>query len=263
MKKSLINKMKKAAVIGLAGATILTSGCAELLNAAWEESQLPKLGVTKRTAINAASAYAGYAIETNENLTYEEKQRVHTLKNFTDSQLNDFQDKKLAERQYYQRPQESDFQRAVRLMRAREALELQKQEAAQIGKIEKMWIDHNVYLGEEKGMNIHTKFRIKNRKNSPVGVVTYFYNVNGEKLMDKDGWYNSVDGQVCTLVKKLRPGYEDTTYEDATMFIPNSQLDITKPGKHELKFQVWLWDYNAQPAKNLSKSEWGYINLIK
>jgi len=137
MKKSLINRLKQTAVIGLAGATILTSGCAELLNAAWEESQLPKLGVTKRTAINAASAYAGYAIETNENLTYEEKQRVHTLKNFTDSQLNDFQDKKLAERQYYQRPQESDFQRAVRLMRAREALELQKQEAAQIGKIRK------------------------------------------------------------------------------------------------------------------------------
>ena len=133
------------------------------------------------------------------------------------------------------------------------------------GDIQKVWVDHNVYgnKGRERGIKIHTKFRIANNKGWPTQIGAYFNHRNGSKLEDDDGLYNTTDGQVCVGSKKLIPSYVDTTYHDVTMFMPSDQFDINKKGRHNLKFNVILWDYSEGTPKQLDKSNWKYINYNK
>lgn len=42
-------------------------------------------------------------------------------------------------------------------------------------KIEQVWLEYNVYSGNERGMKIHVKFSVNNMLNKSGNVVAYFY----------------------------------------------------------------------------------------
>jgi len=130
------------------------------------------------------------------------------------------------------------------------------------GNIESVWTEYNVYKEGEKGMVIHTKFKINNHQGKLAKISAFFHHKDGRRLLDKDNLYG-INGQVAISNPNLKPGYKNATYEDVEMFIPTSQLDIDEKGVHQLKFHVSLFDDPSNYGRKLAGSSWNYIAFTK
>ena len=76
------------------------------------------------------------------------------------------------------------------------------------GKIEKVWLEHNVYSDGEKGMNIHVNFNVNNMKG---------------KICECTPYYNFTNAQgsyIMTAHKRFTPSYENAKYADFILFAP-------------------------------------------
>ncbi len=112
-----------------------------------------------------------------------------------------------------------------------------------IAKIEHVELKHNLFDSNgNKGMEIHTKFRVLSRKGKSIGLAAYIYQNNGEMLRDRNGLYVSDEGQVGNSGSILKPGYDNAYYEDEVIFMPYGELDGTNIGRNSLKVRVILWD---------------------
>ena len=130
-----------------------------------------------------------------------------------------------------------------------------------IAQIERVWVDYDS-LDESgnKGMKIHSKFKTWNMRGERIRFAAYFYNINGLVLKDRDGQYSSVDRQVSTTGRILSPNFDNTLYEDETMFMPYNQLDLIDIGKQDLKFQVILWKKDTEVKfSQITKSD--FVNF--
>ena len=119
--------------------------------------------------------------------------------------------------------------------------------------IQKVWVDHNVYENGNKGMRIHIKMNVYNLRSKQGRAVAYFYTSSGTALVDRNNQYNTNIGTVCCS-GNLNPGYDNTLYEDFTVFMPYYELHISTKGSY--KFFVSIWDYNTSPHKELTQSDW-------
>ena len=140
-----------------------------------------------------------------------------------------------------------------------------KQEGARsniTAKIEKVWMEHDVWENGEKGMRIHVKFDNKNMKGHTGRVIAYFYwdDTNGNPLKDRDNRYHTTDGNVC-VGEGFTPSYDNSTYNDFKLFMPLDQFDITTSGKHSIKFFVAIRDNTI--GEQLTDSDWQYITYTK
>lgn len=122
------------------------------------------------------------------------------------------------------------------------------------GEIQDIWTNHNVFENEEKGMRIHLKFNIKNHRMERARVSIYFHERNGDKLKDSDGEYRTRNGQV-NVSRDLTPSYDNAIYNDFILFMPYKQLDLSRSGKHRLKFDVLIWDRTTNPATRICESD--------
>ena len=119
--------------------------------------------------------------------------------------------------------------------------------------IQKVWVDHNVYENGNKGMRIHIKMNVYNLRSKQGRAVAYFYTSSGTALVDRNNQYNTNTGKVC-CPGNLNPGYDNTLYEDFTVFMPYYELHISTKGSY--KFFVSIWDYSTSPHKELTQSDW-------
>ncbi|HKP53216.1 MAG TPA: hypothetical protein VJ183_11265 [Chloroflexia bacterium] len=123
--------------------------------------------------------------------------------------------------------------------------------------IQSMTVDHNVTQSGEKGMLIHLKFTIDNVKGRDCKASAYFYYATGEKLLDTNGKLNTTDGQVAVSTD-FKPGFDSTQYDDLTIFMPVSELDLPA-GEFDLKFRVEI--YNLPKVGSLATSEFYEFNV--
>ncbi len=110
------------------------------------------------------------------------------------------------------------------------------------GNIEQVWVDHNVYQGNVKGMKIHVKFTVNNMLNKTGRVSAYFHHSNGTALNDYNDSHRTSDGKVSTGTD-YKPGYQNCRYEDLTIFMPYDELHCTGKGQYDLKFNCIVWDH--------------------
>lgn len=125
---------------------------------------------------------------------------------------------------------------------AREAAEARQQELEQYAvtaTIQSVWVDHNVFENDVKGMRIHVKFSINNLQQVPCTATAYFYLDSGEALRDFNHKYNTTDGHV-SVSTSFTPGYVNTSYNDLQLFMPYSELHMNK-GTYQLKFFIQLF----------------------
>jgi len=122
------------------------------------------------------------------------------------------------------------------------------------GKFHQIWVEHNVYEGDEKGMKIHTKFDVDHVKDVPCRAGVYFHYSSGEKLKDCNNSYRAEDGQVA-VNKDFTPPYEGTMYEDFEIFMPSSELHLGN-GKYDLKFKIQLY---VKGGDFFATSNWFYF----
>jgi len=108
------------------------------------------------------------------------------------------------------------------------------------GKFHSVWVDHNCYKNNEKGMNIHAKFEVDNLKGVDCKAAAYFYYSSGGKLRDSNNSYCTNDGYVSSYGVGFTPTYDGALYSDLELFMPYDELHLSN-GKHELKFYIALY----------------------
>lgn len=106
------------------------------------------------------------------------------------------------------------------------------------GKVERVWIDHDVTEEGQFGMRIHVKFTVTDMKGVDSYLAIYFERENGTRLSSSDNKFQSKAGDVAAY-RSLKPGYDRTVYNDLTVFIPYSELHLGI-GDHKLKMDIDL-----------------------
>jgi hypothetical protein len=123
-------------------------------------------------------------------------------------------------------------------------------------KFERMWVDYNVTEGGRRGMRIHTSFRVFDLKNQSLYLAIYFQKKDGTKLLTDDRNFRSTNGQVA-IFKPLRPAYDDTVYDDATLFMPYEELNLD-PGFYELQMDADVIYENGDLVEHLNFYDFEY-----
>ena len=105
---------------------------------------------------------------------------------------------------------------------------------------DKMWMDYDVYEDGVKGMRMHVKFTAYDMLNMDAYLAIYFKHSgeSGDYLKDKNGKYNSSDGNVA-VYKSINPSYNPAVYDDLQIFMPYSELDLSA-GDYQLTMDVKL-----------------------
>jgi len=102
-------------------------------------------------------------------------------------------------------------------------------------------------------MRIRSKLSLAGQKNETVEVVAYFHHAgDGEPLRDQDSRYRTGNGYVSTG-QKIQPQYDVTNWNDFSLFIPYTQLDVDR-GLHELEFDVVVYRRNGDRVVKLAES---------
>ncbi len=125
-------------------------------------------------------------------------------------------------------------------------------------KIGSIYVEHNVWQGDNFGMIIHTKFYIDNFAYETGSVQAYFSFGNNAEILDTDGNYASPDGQVSSF-ESFTPIYRKTEYNDFKLFIPYSQLHLLLKMQNNLIVDVFIWDNSDYPHTKLAESSIHFI----
>lgn len=102
---------------------------------------------------------------------------------------------------------------------------------------ERMWVDYDIVQGGEKGMRIHVKFKVYEMKGMSGYLAIYFQEKDGTPLQDSNSKFDSADGTVA-VYREITPGYATTAYDDYQVFMPYSELDLSRAGTYNLKMDV-------------------------
>jgi|GEM_PF-3579106 len=116
------------------------------------------------------------------------------------------------------------------------------------GKIENVWVEHNVFQNGLKGMKIHVKFSVYGMLNKQGTCIAWFFYSNGTAVKDTNGIYKSSDGQV-SVGEKYKPSYDNAICNDFLMFMPYNELHLNR-GSYNLKFHIGLFDQNNKQIAN-------------
>ncbi len=110
-----------------------------------------------------------------------------------------------------------------------------------------MWVDYDVRQGGKLGMVAHIKANVFDMKGKTGYIAFYFQKKDNTKLFTSNQTYRSNDydreGQVVAYYA-INPGYDNTLYEDASIFMPYSEFNVPV-GRHELVMDVDLIDKNG------------------
>lgn len=124
--------------------------------------------------------------------------------------------------------------------------------------IENIWVDHNFYRDNVKGMLIHVHFSVYDMKGREDQVTVYFYNdSSGEPLRDLNDSHCTGNGEVATY-EYYTPLYDGSEYSDFTIFMPYSEFHLYS-GEYDLKFYVVIWGGDSK----LAESDWQYFTYTK
>lgn len=117
------------------------------------------------------------------------------------------------------------------------------------GKINKVWLEHNVIKNGENGMVIHADINVSGVKGNKIKAIAYFYDSNKNKLEGNTSGYLTSNNQVCASDVSTST-YEDSHWKDFDIFIPLRAIPL-KPGSHtyyilldirDVTQGIWLTD---------------------
>lgn len=126
--------------------------------------------------------------------------------------------------------------------------------------LQKVWVDYDVTIQGEYGMNIHLDFTTYNMKGIPVELAIYFDYYDGNDLVwlkDNNGRYKSPGGYVG-VAKKITANYETSVFTDVQIFMPYDELDLDA-GEHDLSMEIYI---NNLPPRTGSVAFLGYKDFV-
>jgi hypothetical protein len=104
--------------------------------------------------------------------------------------------------------------------------------------VNRIWVDYNVTEDGRKGMRIHVNFEVTGLKGVESKLTARVMKENGTFLTNSNTGYSNSEGQLAVSFD-MNPGYPTTVYKDAEIFLPYSEINISR-GKWNLKIDVDL-----------------------
>jgi hypothetical protein len=123
-------------------------------------------------------------------------------------------------------------------------------------KVNRIWVDYNITEGGKKGMRIHVNFEVTGLKGVESKLVARVMRENGTFLTNSSSGYSNDDGQLAVAFE-MNPGYPTTVYKDADMFMPYSEINVSR-GKYTLKFDIDLNYADGELIKHLDVYEFEF-----
>jgi len=121
------------------------------------------------------------------------------------------------------------------------------QHSAQINSIS---VSQNQDIDGKNGIIIHVSFDVQNMKGKVGCISAYFYDNDGNALIDLNNSYYTTTGKVATSTN-FTPSYDNSTYKDLTLKIPYGELHQSGTYSRTIKFHVSVWDNSVSPHKEI------------
>jgi hypothetical protein len=123
-------------------------------------------------------------------------------------------------------------------------------------RFDKIWVDYDVTEEGKLGMRIHLKFTVYEMKGMSSYIRIMYMDEDNQKLKDNNKSFYTTGGDVATF-RSLKPGYEPTDYDDLTLFMPYSELDLIA-GKYNLQMDVDLTYEDGELIQHLAFKDFEY-----
>lgn len=122
--------------------------------------------------------------------------------------------------------------------------------------IHNIWVEHNVYRDNEKGLVFHVDFEVENMNGKTGTCACYFYDESGKALTDLDKRCRTEDDKV-SVGEDFTPTSDKCRFEDVQLFIPYSQFHLNGVGNYRLKCRIILWNHLLD---ELNEYHWIHFN---
>jgi len=122
--------------------------------------------------------------------------------------------------------------------------------------VKSVTVSENVDVDNKKGLSVHVTFNIYGMKGNESMVSCYFYDSNGNALVDTNNNYGT-NGSVHYVAasKKISPRYDRSIYSDLEIKIPYDELHLSGNYRQNLRVDVLIWDYSVTPNKVLGRKD--------
>lgn len=122
-------------------------------------------------------------------------------------------------------------------------------------KVNRVWVDYDVFQNRKKGMRIHVSFEVTGLKEVD-SKLTVRVRREDESFLISNSSFSNENGEL-ELTYDLKPGYETTVYKDATVFLPYDEIVIRK-GVWNLKLDIDLNYENGNLIEHLTYHEFEF-----
>lgn len=120
--------------------------------------------------------------------------------------------------------------------------------------IKSVSVSNNADVDGEKGLSVNVSFNISGMKGHSGKVSCYFYDTNGNALIDTNDSYGTTGNPSCVAVSRsINPGYDNTVYTDFDVKIPYKELHLSSTYSRTLRVDVIIWDYSSGGGHELTR----------
>lgn len=108
----------------------------------------------------------------------------------------------------------------------------------------------------KKGLSVHVSFNISGMKDKDARVSCYFYDRNGNALVNTNGSYGTTGSpSYVSSGEDIKPGYDNSLYSDLEIKIPYDELHLSGTYSRSLRVDVLIWDYSTSSYTEITRKE--------
>ncbi|MCP4219730.1 MAG: hypothetical protein GY765_34170, partial [bacterium] len=142
-------------------------------------------------------------------------------------------------------------QRAPQFIKILETADMGTATKPPVVSMEPQAVINRVWVPETSGgdsVKVHVDFKVDHMLKAEGQLVAWFYDASGVNLVDSDGQYNSINGQV-SVGTPFTPAYKNTVYADLALTLPAGQLHLP-PGRFKLAVMVGVFKGGSMLASS-------------
>ncbi len=123
-------------------------------------------------------------------------------------------------------------------------------------KIKSVYVSNDADVDGEKGLSVKVSFDVSGIKGHNGRVSCYFYDTNGNALIDRNHRYHtSGTPSNVSSGEDITPRYDNSTYTDFEIKIPYSELHLSNTYSQTLRVDVVVWDYYSGSGKEVARKD--------
>lgn len=130
------------------------------------------------------------------------------------------------------------------------------QTTSKIATIKSVSVSNNADVDDEKGLSVKVSFDVSGMKEHKGRVSCYFYDSNGNALIDNNNRYHTTGTpSYVSSGEDIKPRYDNSSYTEFEIKIPYSELHLVGTYSRTLSVDVIVWDYNSGEGKVVARKD--------